>query len=94
MVCNAGVLLNERVETSEGYETTFACHLLNGSYLLSTLLIPQLKAAGNEARTVFVSSGGMYNSKFPSWEKATSTGKFENKYDGQMAYVYAKRGQV
>jgi len=94
LVCNAGVLLNDRVETSEGYETTFACHLLNGSYLLSTLLIPQLKAAGDEARTVFVSSGGMYNSKFPSWERATSTEKYEKKYDGQMAYVYAKRGQV
>jgi dehydrogenase/reductase SDR family protein 12 len=35
---------------------------------------------------------GMYNSKFPDWEKATCTGT--TKYDGQFAYVYAKRGQV
>ena len=36
----------------------------------------------------------MYNSKFPSWDQVTSTGKYKDKYDGQMAYVYAKRGQV
>jgi len=94
LVCNAGVLLNKRSETSEGNETTFACHLLNGSFLLSTLLIPQLKAAGSESRAIFVSSGGMYNSKLPSWELTTSTGASKDKYDGQMAYVYAKRGQV
>lgn len=94
LVCNAGVLLNERNETKEGFETTFACHLLSGCYSLSTQLIPQLRAAGTESRVVFVSSGGMYNSKFPSWEQATGTGQWKDKYDGQLAYVYAKRGQV
>ena len=34
----------------------------------------------------------MYNTKFPVWEDATSTGN--KKYDGQFAYAYAKRGQV
>jgi hypothetical protein len=34
----------------------------------------------------------MYNGKFPSWETATNTGN--SKYDGQFAYVHAKRGQV
>jgi dehydrogenase/reductase SDR family protein 12 len=34
----------------------------------------------------------MYNTKFPLWEDATSTGN--NAYDGQFAYAYAKRGQV
>jgi len=94
LVCNAGVLLNDRTETSEGYETTFACHLLSGCYYLSSLLVPELKSSGSEARVIFVSSGGMYNSKFPKWEAVTSTGKWKDKYDGQMAYVYAKRGQV
>jgi len=94
LVCNAGILLNDRVETSEGNETTFACHLLCGSFYLSSLLMPQLKSAGSNSRVIFVSSGGMYNSKFPSWDQARSTGKYEPKYDGQMAYVYAKRGQV
>jgi len=94
LVCNAGILLNERVETTEGHETTFACHLLCGSYYLSSLLKPQLKAAGSEARVIFVSSGGMYNSKFPSWDQAVNAENYKSKYDGQMAYVYAKRGQV
>lgn len=34
----------------------------------------------------------MYNTAFPKWEDATSTGTA--KYDGQFAYAYAKRGQV
>jgi dehydrogenase/reductase SDR family protein 12 len=91
LVCNAGALFNDRRESSEGREVTFASHLLGGSYLLSQLLVPQLKAA-DDGRVVFVSSGGMYNGKFPSWDIATNASK--EKYDGQFAYVYAKRGQV
>jgi len=93
LVCNAGVLLRERVETSDGYEATFASHLLGGSYLLPQLLLPQLKAAGNESRVVFVSSGGMYSTRFPDWETATNTVE-DAKFDGDMAYAYAKRAQV
>jgi len=94
LICNAGVLLNDRQETSEGNEVTFASHLLGGSYLLSSLLVPLLKNAGDEARVVFTSSGGMYNSKFPNWDKVTSCGKYKDKYDGNFAYTFAKRGQV
>jgi len=89
LVCNAGVLLNEKKLTSEGNEVTLASHLMGGSFLLPTLLYPQLKAAEG-GRVVFVSSGGMYNSKFPKWPVATS----EKSYDGNLAYSYAKRGQV
>jgi dehydrogenase/reductase SDR family protein 12 len=84
--------LNEKKLTSEGKEATIASHLIGGSYLLSNLLMPQLRAAGTEARVIFVTSGGMYLTKFPSWETATS--KTDLKYDGVMAYSYAKRGQV
>ncbi|CAJ1961091.1 unnamed protein product [Cylindrotheca closterium] len=91
LVCNAGALFNDRRESSEGNEITFASHLLGGSYLLSQLLLPQLKAS-ESGRVIFVSSGGMYNTKFPSWEIATNASK--EKYDGQFAYAYAKRGQV
>eukprot|EP00980_Cylindrotheca_fusiformis_P023822 scaffold11032_cov122-Cylindrotheca_fusiformis.AAC.23 len=91
LVCNAGALFNDRRESSEGIEMTFACHLLGGSYLLSQLLLPQLVAA-DDGRVVFVSSGGMYNTKFPSWDIATNESK--KKYNGQFAYAYAKRGQV
>eukprot|EP00548_Thalassiothrix_antarctica_P012978 CAMPEP_0194171270 /NCGR_PEP_ID=MMETSP0154-20130528/5874_1 /TAXON_ID=1049557 /ORGANISM="Thalassiothrix antarctica, Strain L6-D1" /LENGTH=338 /DNA_ID=CAMNT_0038883497 /DNA_START=43 /DNA_END=1059 /DNA_ORIENTATION=- len=94
LVCNAGVLLNERKETSEGNEVTFASHFLGGSYLLSKLLIPQLKASP-DGRVVFVSSGGMLTTKFPTdLDVATSSGTQKEKYNGQLAYAYAKRGQV
>jgi len=57
LVCNAGVLLNDRKESSEGNELTYASHLLGGSFLLSQLLLPQLKAAGdNQGRVIFVTS--------------------------------------
>lgn len=91
LVCNAGALFNDRRESSEGNEITFASHLLGGSFLLSQLLLPQLKAS-EDGRVIFVSSGGMYTTKFPKWEIATNSAK--EKYDGQFAYAYAKRGQV
>ena len=93
LVCNAGVLLNDRQTTKEGnFELTFASHLMGGSFLLSQLLMPQLTASSDQGRVVFVSSGGMYNTPFPAWETATSSDL--QKYDGQMAYAYAKRGQI
>eukprot|EP01083_Nonionella_stella_P309346 1095286_1 len=44
VVCNAGVLLNDKKLTSEGNEVTMASHLIGGSYLLTKLLMPQLEA--------------------------------------------------
>jgi len=93
LVCNGGVLLNDKQTTNEGNEVTFAAHLLGGSYLLSQLLIPQLKAS-EDPRIIFVSSGGMLTVPFPDWATATSSDKATHKYDGQRAYAYAKRGQV
>lgn len=91
LVCNAGVLLNDKQESSEGNEATFASHLLGGTYLLSKLLMPQIEAS-EEGRIVVVTSGGMYSTYLPSWETLTSVdGK---KYNGVDAYAYAKRGQV
>jgi len=54
LVCNAGVLLNDLENTSEGVETTFACHLLFGTYLLGSLAKPSLEAT-KESRLVVVS---------------------------------------
>jgi len=94
IVCNAGALLNEKVLTAEGVETTFASHLLFGTFLLGQLAMPTLRATAG-ARFIAVSSGGMYNTAFPSWEVASSTSTDPSeKYDGQFAYTYAKRGQV
>lgn len=83
LVCNAGVLNNDKKITEEGVEQTFAIHLLFGTYLLSSLA---MSALGNtpDSRLVVVSSGGMYNTKFPKWDVATATGN--TPYDGQMAY--------
>lgn len=92
LVCNAGVLLNERELSSEGHEMTLASHLIGGSYLLPKLLLPQLEKS-DDPRVIFVSSGGMYNTKFPSWDVAMSTAN-PAAYNGNMAYAYAKRGQV
>ena len=92
LVCNAGVLLNDRKESSEGIESTFASHLLGGTYLLGSLLVPQLTAA--KGRCVIVTSGGMYNYKLPSWEVLTSAPNAGVDYDGTNVYAYAKRGQV
>lgn len=93
LVCNGGVLLNDKATTKEGNEVTFASHLLGGSYLLSQLLIPQFKAA-EDPRIIFVSSGGMYNVPFPDWATATSSEGASHEYNGNLSYAYAKRGQV
>lgn len=92
LLCNAGGLNNEPLATltSEGIETTFAAHLLFGTYHLVSLALPTLQNTP-DSRVVVVSSGGMYNTKFPSWNRATAR---RGKFDGQFAYAYAKRGQV
>jgi dehydrogenase/reductase SDR family protein 12 len=90
LVCNAGALFNEKTLTPQGLETTFASHLLFGSYLMTKLALPHLRLA-DDPRVVMVSSGGMLNTPFPKWEIATSE---EGAYDGNLAYAYAKRGQV
>ena len=82
--------------TSENYEVTFATHLLFGSYLLGTLFMPLLEST-KDSRLVLVSSGGMLNTKYPANLVDISTGTSDNKiknYSGQLAYAYAKRGQV
>jgi dehydrogenase/reductase SDR family protein 12 len=125
LVCNAGALTNQKTLTSEGYETTFAVHLLFGTYYLTRSLLDSgaFSPASEGPRVVVVSSGGMYNSKFPGYIKAKNpteknydgalmvhsdlSPRFPNtlnslpsrppqmlRHIGQMAYVYAKRGQV
>jgi dehydrogenase/reductase SDR family protein 12 len=91
LVCNAGVLLQDKKQTSEGNEVTFASHLLGGTYLLTQLLMPQLQSC--HGRAVTVTSGGMYNFRLPEWDVLASTSE-SVPYNGLNAYAYAKRGQV
>ena len=58
LVCNAGVLNNERKVQKAGIEETAATHLIFGSYYLTKKILPSLASDG---RVVYVSSGGMYN---------------------------------
>lgn len=92
LVCNAGALLHERTHTAEGLETTMAAHLVVGTYLLTELMLPALQKA-TEPRVVVVSSGGMYNTKWPGVGKALKAAA-DAKYSGQLQYAFAKRGQV
>jgi len=89
LVCNAGAMLDDKTLTDEGVEVTLATHLLYGTYLLGKLALPTLtKSAG---RLLIVSSGGMYNTKWPGWDVANA---LTVEYNGEMAYAYMKRGQV
>lgn len=90
LVCNAGVMMPQKEMTSEGFEVTLATHLLHGSYLLTQLALPLLRQA-TAPRVIFVSSGGMYNTGWPGWDVASGT---SGRYNQEMAYAYAKRGQV
>jgi dehydrogenase/reductase SDR family protein 12 len=119
VVCNAGAMFNTPSYTSEGVESTFALHLLQGTYFLVRTAMDTLKQTPG-SRVVVVSSAGMYNVNFPNYiinesiqperhqhvifapaetrsrssSSATSATPQPHKYDGQLAYAYAKRGQV
>jgi dehydrogenase/reductase SDR family protein 12 len=88
LVHNAGVLPDQRVETGDGLELTFATHVV-GPHLLTSLLRGSLEKS-NEGRVIWVSSGGMYtrrlNTEDPNWT--------ERGYDGVNAYAESKRAQV
>jgi NAD(P)-dependent dehydrogenase (short-subunit alcohol dehydrogenase family)/peroxiredoxin len=88
LVHNAGLLIDERVETPQGLELTFAVHVA-GPHLLTRLLRSRL-ARSDDARVIWVSSGGMYTRRLqledPQWKRRD--------FDGVVAYAEAKRAQV
>ncbi len=88
LVNNAGVLLQQREETAEGLEKSFATNLL-GHYLLTHLLLDKLQASA-PARIVNVSSGGMYTQRI----RVDDLQFTDKKWDGTVAYARQKRGQV
>jgi NAD(P)-dependent dehydrogenase (short-subunit alcohol dehydrogenase family) len=83
VVHNAGVMPHERAETDEGNELTLATHVL-GPHLLTRLLSP------TPARTIWVSSGGMYAQKLDVSDPQLTQGH----YNGTTAYAKTKRMQV
>lgn len=88
LVHNAGCLPEDRVETADELELTFAVHVA-GPHCLTRILTPGLKKA-EDARVIFVSSGGMLTRRLqvddPQW--------VEREYDGVLAYAETKRAQV
>ncbi len=88
LIHNAGVLPDERIETNEGLELTWATNVV-GPFLLTWLLRPNLRRAA-PARVINVSSGGMYTQQLDlrdvGWEKKP--------FDGVTAYAQTKRAEV
>lgn len=86
LVHNAGVLLNERIRTDEGFELTYATNLL-GSFRLTHGLRSSLLPG---ARVIFVASGGMYSTSLDLDLLSSPAEPF----DGVKAYAQTKRAQV
>jgi NAD(P)-dependent dehydrogenase (short-subunit alcohol dehydrogenase family) len=88
LIHNAGVLPDERIESADGLELTFATHVA-GPFLLTERLRPLLERS-SDGRVVWVSSGGMYTRRLqtddPDW--------IDRGYDGVLAYAETKRAQV
>lgn len=88
LVNNAGVLPEQRQETPQGLELTFATNVV-GPFLLTVLLEPRLRG-GAPSRVINVSSGGMYGRRLqlgdPQWHLRA--------FDGVTAYAETKRAEV
>lgn len=89
LVHNAGALTRERTTSPQGIETTVAAQVL-GPFLLTTLLLPRLEAAGGSGRVLTMASGGMYAERLSVDDLEMGA----DGYDGVRAYARAKRAQV
>jgi dehydrogenase/reductase SDR family protein 12 len=88
LIHNAGVLLDQRRESADRVELTFATHVL-GPFLLTGLLAPLLQASA-PSRVIWVSSAGMYTQRLDVDDLQSECGDF----NGTVAYAQAKRAQV
>lgn len=88
LVNNAGLLENNRVTTSEGFELNFAVNVL-GTYTMTESLLPLLEKAAPDARVITVSSGGMYTAPL-----TTDLQFSDAKFNAVEQYARNKRIQV
>ncbi|KEH26035.1 short-chain dehydrogenase/reductase [Medicago truncatula] len=88
LVNNAGLLEQNRVTTSEGFELNFAVNVL-GTYAMTELMVPLLEKASPNARVITVSSGGMYSTPLTNDLQYS-----ESSYNGTLQYARNKRVQV
>lgn len=89
VVHNAGTLVHDLQWTEDGLEVTAQTHVV-APFLLTALLLPQLRAS-NDGRVITVTSGGMYLARLDV--DALASPKAED-FDGVRAYARAKRAQV
>ncbi len=88
LVNNAGVLLPERQQTSDGLELGFATNVLSGFQL--TWRLRQRLSESKYGRIIHVTSGGMYTQRL-----RVNDLQFEGRpFDGVVAYAQNKRAQV
>jgi dehydrogenase/reductase SDR family member 12 len=108
LVNNAGLMAFTRMDTVDGVELNFGVNVL-GTYVLTELLLPCLKAA-DSPRVVTVSSAGMLLAGREALRESTCTGddlltvrrpggpvpdaQAERGIDGQQQYSRNKRCQV
>jgi NAD(P)-dependent dehydrogenase (short-subunit alcohol dehydrogenase family) len=91
LVHAAGVMFRDFHRTEQGFEATFALHVL-APHLLTSLLLPSLQAAaGRPARVITVSSGGMYAARL---DLAALEHANPAIYHPARQYALAKRAQV
>ncbi|CAL8337809.1 unnamed protein product [Boreogadus saida] len=84
LINNAGCIMSQREENTEGLEKSFASNVL-GVYILTKSLIALLEKSA-EPRVVTVSSGGMLVQKLRTGNLQTDRGR----YDGAMVYAQNK----
>jgi len=89
LVNNAGVMLDNREETPDGLEKTFATNTLS-TFLFTVLLLPTLRK-GKSSRVIIVSSGGGLTEKLLVKEKYE---KYKSGWYGRTAYARTKRHQL
>lgn len=92
LINNAGELLNDRQETSEGFEHNFAVLLL-APFVVTQTLLPSLQSPNenrtdNPARVINMCSGGLYTQGLHLEDLQYKQGEF----NGAKAYARAKRG--
>lgn len=91
LIHNAGLMPDSYKTTVQGFELTYAVHLL-GPVRLTWRLLPNLRAGGG--RVIFVSSGGMYSETLDLRTLTNREGSFKKGYEGIKAYARTKRGQA
>ncbi|XP_015886344.3 uncharacterized protein LOC107421591 [Ziziphus jujuba] len=88
LVNNAGLLENNRVTTSEGFEMNFAVNVL-GTFSMTESMLPLLEKAAPDARVITVSSGGMYTAPLTKDLQYS-----DDNFNGLDQYARNKRIQV